>query len=629
MLMVVDVARARERDRRRRLRRIAIVLVPIAAWLWIRLVTGNPVRPGLPTLPEEAMFWLPGILLVLVLGAVFILPMLGNGRSPHTIYLPEQIQIGFDDVKGIGGIVGEVRHTLGVFLNHTRFRIEMGGNPRRGVLFEGPPGTGKTHIAKAMAKEAGVPFLYVSSTAFQSMWYGATARKIRTFFRDLRKVARREGGAIGFIEEIDAIGMRRGGLTASTPANSGPGAMIARAGMHQGTGGVVNELLVQMQSFDEPTRTEKIYNGSARFANRFLPANRQIKTKKPAFANVLLIGATNRADALDPALLRPGRFDRILSFGLPSRSDRRDLIDYFLTRRAHEPDLDTEGVRESIAATTIGYTPAALERLFDEALLVAMRNDRDQLSADDMRRAQMEVEIGLPQPVDYTDDERLRIASHEAGHATVAYLAGKGRRLEVLSIVKRRDSLGLLAHRDAEERWTRTESELQALLKIAMGGMVSEEMFFGESSTGPAGDLAAATQLAADMVGSFGLGGSLISFRSIDAGLVGGNLVAKVLADPHARKVVHQMLNDAKYDVVRLLTDHRYLVDALRHALVEREELVEGEIIEVLREAEAAHLADDDVVVDLRNPDRPHIESGAVIEFQPLPEITPDSLTDR
>lgn len=627
--MVVDVARARERDRRRRLRRIAIILIPIATWLWIRLVTGNPVRPGLPTLPEEAMFWLPGILLVLVLGAVFILPMLGNGRSPHTIYLPEQIQIGFDDVKGIGGVVGEVRHTLGVFLNHTRFRIEMGGIPRRGVLFEGPPGTGKTHIAKAMAKEAGVPFLFVSSTAFQSMWYGATARKIRTFFRDLRKVARREGGAIGFIEEIDAIGMRRGGLAASTPANSGPGAVIARAGMSQGTGGVVNELLVQMQSFDEPTRTEKIYNASARFANRFLPANRQIKTKKPAFANVLLIGATNRADALDPALLRPGRFDRILSFGLPSRADRRDLVDYFLNRRAHEPDLDTESVRETIAATTIGYTPAALERLFDEALLVAMRNDRDQLSADDMRRAQMEVEIGLPQPVDYTDDERLRIASHEAGHATVAYLAGKGRRLEVLSIVKRRDSLGLLAHRDAEERWTRTESELQALLKIAMGGMVSEEMFFGESSTGPAGDLAAATQLAADMVGSFGLGGSLISFRSIDAGLVGGNLVAKVLADPHARKVVHQMLNDAKYEVVRLLTDHRYLVEALRDVLAAREELVEHEIIEVLREAEATHLADDDVVVDLRNPDRPHIESGAVIEFQPLPEITPDSLTDR
>ena len=261
--MVVDVARTRERDRRRRLRRMAMVLAPIAAWLWIRLVTGNPVRPGLPSLPEEAVFWLPGILLVLLLGAVFILPMLGNGRSPHTIYLPEQIEIGFDDVRGIGGIVGEVQHTLGVFLNHSRFRSETGGVPRRGVLFEGPPGTGKTHIAKAMAKEAGVPFLFVSSTAFQSMWYGATARKIRTFFRDLRKVARREGGAIGFIEEIDAIGMRRGGLTAATP-DSRSGTVIARAGMHQGTGGVVNELLVQMQSFDEPTRAAKAYNGFVR-----------------------------------------------------------------------------------------------------------------------------------------------------------------------------------------------------------------------------------------------------------------------------------------------------------------------------------------------------------------------------
>ena len=603
-----------------------MVLAPIAAWLWIRLMTGNPVRPGLPSLPEEAVFWLPGILLVLLLGAVFILPMLGNGRSPHTIYLPEQIEIGFDDVRGIGGIVGEVQHTLGVFLNHARFRSETGGVPRRGVLFEGPPGTGKTHIAKAMAKEAGVPFLFVSSTAFQSMWYGATARKIRTFFRDLRKVARREGGAIGFIEEIDAIGLRRGGLTAAAP-DAPAGAMVSRAGMHQGTGGVVNELLVQMQSFDEPTRSAKVYNGFARFANRYLPAHRQLKTKKPAFANVLLIGATNRADALDPALLRPGRFDRILSFGLPSRADRHDLIDYFLARRAHDVDLDSNEVRASIAATTIGYTPAALERLFDEALLVALRDGRDRLSVDDLRKAQMEVEIGLPQPVDYADDERLRIASHEAGHATVAYLAGKGRRLEVLSIVKRRDSLGLLAHRDAEERWTRSESELRALLKIAMGGMVSEEMFFGESSTGPAGDLAAATQLAADMVGSFGLGGSLISFRSIDAGLVGGNLVAKVLADPAARTVVHQMLNDAKYEVVQLLTDHRYLVEALRQALVEREELVEHEILEVLRAAEADHLAAKDVVVDLRNPNRPHIEDGPVIEFEP--PLRNESPTER
>ena len=234
--MAIDVTEAREKDRRKRLFRVALVLAPIAAWLWFRVLTNNPISPGLPQLPADAMFWLPGIVLVLLLGAVFILPMLGSGRSPHTIYLPVQIEVSFRDVKGLGGVVSEVRHTLDVFLNHKRFRAEMGGTPRRGVLFEGPPGTGKTHIAKAMAKEAGVPFLFVSSTAFQSMWYGATARKIRTYFRQLRKVARREGGAIGFIEEFDAIGMKRGGMDFRGLDASGSRAS-ARAGQRPSSSG--------------------------------------------------------------------------------------------------------------------------------------------------------------------------------------------------------------------------------------------------------------------------------------------------------------------------------------------------------------------------------------------------------
>ncbi len=600
--MAVDVTESRERDRMKRLTRLGLGLGAIAFFLWLRLLSGNPVSPGWPSLPQEAVFWLPGIVLVLIIGAVFILPMLGNGRSPHTIYLPEQIEIGFDDVKGIGGVVAEVNHTLEVFLNHRQFRTEMGGTPRRGVLFEGPPGTGKTHVAKAMAKEAGVPFLFVSSTAFQSMWYGATARKIRTYFRALRKTARREGGAIGFIEEFDAIGMKRGGLGFTAPASTGgEGGLGVNKVMSQGTGGVVNELLVQMQSFDESTRPDKAYNVVVRFLNRYLPPNRQFKTKKPAFANVLLIGATNRADALDPALLRPGRFDRILSFGLPSKNDRRELIDYFLGSRSHVAEMEADDLLDGLAASTMGYTPASLERLFDEALLVAMRNGRPALNYRDVKNAQMEVEIGLPNPVDYPMEERERIATHEAGHATIAYLAGKGRKLEVLSIIKRKESLGLLAHRDEEERYTRTEKEMRVLLQIAMGGMVAEELFFGESSSGPAGDLAAATQLAADMVGSFGLGGSLISFRSLDAGFVGGNLVAKVLGDGPARKIVDRLLNDAKHETKRLISDHRYLVEALRDALCEREELIGDDILDVLRAAEQSNLDGGRVVVDLRD----------------------------
>jgi ATP-dependent Zn protease len=567
------------------------------------LLHGNPVSPGFPEIPEWLVFWLPGIFIILLLAAVFILPMLGNGRSPHTVYLPEQIDTGFSDVKGLGGVVGEVRHTLEVFLNHKRFRDDMGGNPRRGVLFEGPPGTGKTHLAKAMAKEAGVPFLFVSSTAFQSMWYGATARKIRSYFRDLRKIARREGGAIGFIEEIDAIATKRGGLnTSASTAHGIGGRIVSRSAISEGVGGVVNELLVQMQSFDDVPRSTKIRNYFVDAINRYLPAHRHLHRTPPPFSNVLLIAATNRADSLDPALLRPGRFDRILHFDLPARADRRELIDYFLGLKAHEPALDHDRPRDNLASATMGYTPASLERLFDEALLVALRTGRERLSIDDIRRAQMEVEIGLPNPVDYEPNERETIATHEAGHATVAYLSGRGRRLELLSIIKRRESLGLLSHREDEERFTRRSGEMRDLIHISLGGLVAEEIFFGESGTGPASDLVAATRIAADMVGSFGLGGSLVSFRAVDAGLIGGNLVAKVLGDQQARAEVETILAEAKAATTRLLSDHRYLVEALRDALLEREELVEAEILEILHLAEADAVASGRIIVDLTDP---------------------------
>jgi ATP-dependent Zn protease len=577
---LADVANSREHARRRRLRRVAYVLGALTAWLWIRILSGNPVSPGLPALPANADLWLPGAILVVVVSLGIIVPLIGAGRSPHVLYRSSEIETSLDDVRGAGIVKEEVVRTLNLFLAYKQFKETMGGTPRRAILFEGPPGTGKTYMAKAMAREAGVPFLFVSSSAFQSHYYGMTGRKIRAYFKALRDAARKEGGAIGFIEEIDAIGGARAGM-----GGSGSDSVA----------GVVNELLIQLQSFDTPTRGVRLRGWFVDQANRFLRPERQLRKPKTAPANVLVVGATNRAADLDPALLRPGRFDRSIHFGLPGRRERLDIIDYYLGKKSHAPELDDPAKRETLAAMTATYSPVMIEHLFDEALVWAIRRGAPGLDWHDLQQAKMTEEIGLKQPVDYTDEERIAIATHEAGHATIAWLVGKDRKLEVLSIIKRKDALGLLAHSDLEERFTKTRTEIVALIQIAMGGMAAEEMYFGEAGTGPSGDLQAATTAACQMVGSLGMGGTLISY---DAAVMSGaaNVVAKVLASDHGRTAVEQILDDAKAAAEGLLHDHAHVLEALRDALLEREELVGEEILDVIRKATT-------VEVDLRQSD--------------------------
>ncbi len=589
-----DVARQRERSRRRRIGRILLALTPFAGYAWWRIAVGRPVHLGWPDISLPAGFhdYLPGLLLIVVLGLVLAVPMAAAGRSPHVTFRPSEIPVGFDDVVGLGVVKDEVVKTLNLFLAYRTFRERMGGNPRKAILFEGPHGTGKTHMAKAMAREAGVPFLFVSASAFQSMYYGQTNRKIRAFFKQLRKAARREGGAIGFIEEIDAIAGARSGMRSSsavalgeTPDGEPAWMRVERVDGREGITGVVNELLVQLQSFDEPTFGRRVRGIAVDWFNRFLPSNHQFVKRPAASPNILVIGATNRAADLDSALLRPGRFDRSIHFDLPSRSGRREIIDYYVGRKAHDPELDRDDRRDQLAAMTFGYSPVMIEHLFDEALVWALRDRRDAMTWEDVQQAKLTEEIGLKQPVEYTDEEKRTIATHEAGHAVVAYLIGRGRKLEVLSIIKRRDALGLLAHSDAEERFTRTRTELVAAIQISFGGMTAEELFFGESGTGPGGDLAAATRVAAQMVGSFGMAGSLVSFDAIEPGPISQGIVAKVVGDEEGRSAVERILNQAKAEVRALLDEHRHLVVALRDALLEREELVGDEIVDVLRAA--------------------------------------------
>src|SRR4051795_10269095 len=642
-----DVGRNREEQRRRRLWRLATFTGLPAALLWWRIVVGHPMNFfQLPHIDPMIAF-IVAMIVVLLLATVA--PFLFFGRSPHVMYRPEQLDIHLDDVVGIDIVKEEVVRSLNLFLAHKTFAGTMGGTPRRGLLFEGAPGTGKTYTAKAMAAEAGVPFLFVSATAFQSMMYGATAMKIRKFFKDARKAALAEGGAIAFIEEIHAIGATRRGLsmtaapdvTPSTIArsvqccgavtslpstfltapatDSSASGLVSNGFMSEGVGGVVNELLVHMQSFDQPTGWQKMISKLTDSINLLLPMNRQIKKQTPPRPNVLVIAATNRADSLDPALLRPGRFDRALTFERPDMRGRRALLDFYLTKKAHAPELDDDERREALASITHGYTPVMIEHLFDEALINAVRRGDVQMNWKDVEQARLTEEVGLGQPVTYTAHERRLIATHEAGHATAAYLVAPDRRLEVLSIIKRREALGMLAHGDAEEVYTRSRSEMLALIQIAMAGQVAEELFFNDVSTGPGGDLLYATNVAAQMVGAAGMAGTLISFVAVQGGAFNdSNLVGRVLGDSDGRRRVEELLQEQKTVVKGKLEGNQHLVAALRDALIERHELIGHEITDVLKAAEitgepshfaaapaaaepAAAEADAPLVIDLRD----------------------------
>jgi ATP-dependent Zn protease len=565
-----DVARTRELHRHNRVFRMVALSSLVLGWIVIRVATGHSIFPSMH-LPSAMTPMIPMFLIVGLLGVVMLVPLLGAGRSPHTLIRPGESGVGLNDVVGIDSIKAEVVRSVNLFLAHKTFRETMGGTARRGVLFEGPPGTGKTFVAKAMAKEAQVPFLFVSASAFQSMYYGQTNRKVRSFFKQLRKYARAEGGAIGFIEEIDAIGASRRGLGGNSSS--------------EGVSGVVNELLVQLQSFDSPSRAMRMQTAWIDVVNRYLPDGRKLRKPVVVPANVLVVGATNRKDDLDPALMRPGRFDRSIYFGLPGRRGRADIIAYYLGKKAHAADLDAHDAVDQIAGMTFGYSPAALERLMDEALVIALTHGRSAMTLSDVSEAKMLVELGITDTTIYTPDERDRVATHEAGHAAVAYFVGQTRQLDVLSIVKRRDSLGLLQHSDTEERFTQSREELQALLQIAMGGMVAEEHWFDEVSTGPAADLAAATSIGAQMIGACGMGASLISVAAAGNGFESGGLVDKVLADKAARAELDALLMRSCDAAKEIVSCHPEVVEALRDALLERDELVGAEITEVIEDS--------------------------------------------
>ena len=564
----VDATVNRERQRQHRLTRLLVMLSVALGAFWFAELSGHPLRPGIPAVlrnsPELSIL----LLFMVLIAAMMLIPMMAAGRSPHTVLRASDSTIRLDDVVGASQTRREAIDSLNLFLNHETFTRELGGTPRRGLLFEGPPGTGKTYLAKAMAAEAGVPFFFVSASEFQSHFYGMTNRKVRRFFKDLRRAARAEGGAIAFIDEFDAIGTAR-----------------SLQGSKDGISGSVNELLVQMQSFDLPTGGQKMASKMIDAFNLLLPPERAVARPKLKHANILVIAATNSASTLDPALLRPGRFDRTLYFDLPSRRDRAEIAAYYLERKAHDETVTAA----EIAEVTAGYTPVKIERLLDEALIMALRHGRRAMTSTDIIDAQLSSEVGLSHDVGYSADEKRRIAVHEAGHALVAVLMGRD--VKLASVLRRSASLGLVAHGESEERFLQTPEDALDMIAVALAGRAAEMHEYGSASSGVASDLAVATTIASQMVGQFGAAGSLIS---LEAAQVPGaaNLVAKVLSDEVSRGRVDDILNAAADRTACIMLEHRIALIGLADALVMYDELDGDQVHGILAAACTPRLAD-------------------------------------
>jgi cell division protease FtsH len=423
-------------------------------------------------------------------------------------------------------------------------------------------------MAKAIAGASGVPFLFATGSGFANMFMGIGNLKVRKLFKKGRVMSDKYGGSVIFIDEIDAVGSRGAVSTDRSAGDHATDRIFMGAGMNGGGGmGVINELLVQMDGFTVP---RGLWRHVRRIAFRAKP--------KVPFYNILVIGATNRASTLDPALVRPGRFDRKIHVGLPDAEGRQDILEYYLAKVRHEP-IDYP----KLSRMTIGYSPASLKNIVNEALLFALQDGRDALRWDDLWQAKLTEEIGLKQPVKYSPREKAMVAVHEAAHAVASYsLERDEMQIQVITIQKRESALGLVSSQQIEEMFLRTQKQLLARIQVSLAGLVAEEIWFGQTTWGPGSDLVAATRNAAAYVGVYGMGRSLISAAASGSGPYGEmDPIGIVLSDGERRKEIDAILNDCRDNVRNLLLKKRHAVEGVRDALLEREELV-GDEIEVL-----------------------------------------------
>jgi cell division protease FtsH len=591
--------------------------------------------------PVVALFELPRrvwdaspLLLQIAFGFFFgIIQFIGIfwflSRGGVDVYYPDDIKTRFSDVWGQDAVLERVKENI-LFLENPEAIEEKGGYVPGGILLWGPPGTGKTLMAEAVAGETGKPYVFVDPGAFINMFLGVGILKVKALFRRLRKLALRYGGVIVFFDEADSLGNRgalapgnwggamsglSGSMLAHTPPCNGWSYLDQRTAsflFHQslahtagadpvpprrdrvivggwggGGMGTLQALLTELSGLKKPRG----------FVNRVIRRALGMRPKPPPKYRILVMMATNMPQALDEALLRPGRIDRIYKVGYPSKAGRIRTYEGYLAKVRHEltpADID------KLATITPYATGATIKDLVNEALIVAIRDGRDTITWADIVRAKQLKDLGPPEDVEYIERERHAVAIHEACHAVVAYRVRQHLTIDIATIEKGGTYLGLVASIPPEDQFTRWRTEYEADIMVSLASLAGERMFFdGDNSSGVAGDLESATQIATLMEGYWGMGRTLaVHGVTQKVGIVGGgkpgdegkkkdrDLLASSLG---AR--IEAKLEELLRRTEELLAANRREVLAVAHAL-ETHKTVTGDDIEAIIEGRQGPLID-------------------------------------
>lgn len=458
------------------------------------------------------------------------------GRSRARVYDVERPQVTFADVAGEEEAKAELAQVVDFLKNPAKYH-RIGARLPRGVLLIGPPGTGKTLLARAVAGEAGVPFFSVSASEFVEMFVGVGASRVR----DLFERAKAQAPSIIFIDELDAVGRQRfAGLGVGNDEREQ----------------TLNQLLVEMDGFE-------------------------------AHTDVVVIAATNRPDVLDPALLRPGRFDRQVVVGLPDKRGRAAILRIHARGIPIGPDVDLD----ALAAATPGFSGADLANLVNEAALIAARRGKQVVDRSDFEEALDKILLGTTRSLLMSEEERRLVAYHEAGHAVVAYFTPGSDPLRKISIVPRGRALGVTVQAPEEDRFNYTRNQLLGRLAVLLGGRAAEQLVFNEVTTGAQNDLKEATQLARRMVGLWGMSEELgpvylgLGEQHVFLGreIVQDHSIGTTTLD-RADQAVRRLLDEAMERAERILGEHRAELDRLAELLIAEETVGPEKIREVLGE---------------------------------------------